>query len=73
MFLWGDRTRSCPRAFSRHVHEALPKARQEVLPECGHVPQVELPEIEQRPRPRLHRAAGLRARRERSTRVRAFA
>ena len=45
MFLWGDSDPLVPNTFSRHVHEALPKARQEVLGECGHVPQVELPEI----------------------------
>jgi Mg-chelatase subunit ChlI len=33
-----------PQAFSRHVAEALPDSRSVILPECGHVPQVELPE-----------------------------
>jgi pimeloyl-ACP methyl ester carboxylesterase len=44
LFIWGDRDRLVPVAFSRHVAETLPHARQVVLPECGHVPQVELPE-----------------------------
>jgi pimeloyl-ACP methyl ester carboxylesterase len=44
LFVWGDRDRLVPAAFSRHVGEALPAARQVILPECGHVPQVELPE-----------------------------
>jgi pimeloyl-ACP methyl ester carboxylesterase len=44
LFVWGDRDRLVPAAFSRHVSEALPAARQVILPECGHVPQVELPE-----------------------------
>jgi pimeloyl-ACP methyl ester carboxylesterase len=44
LFLWGDHDRLIPAGFARHVAEALPKARQEVLTECGHVPQVELPD-----------------------------
>ncbi len=42
LFVWGDSDRLVPAAFSRHVAEALPAARQVTLPECGHVPQVEL-------------------------------
>ena len=45
LFVWGDSDRLVPAGFSRHVAEALPDARQEILPECGHVPQVELPEL----------------------------
>lgn len=44
LFVWGDSDRLVPAAFSRHVAEALPRAAQVTLPECGHVPQVELPE-----------------------------
>ena len=44
LFVWGDSDRLVPAGFSRHVAEALPHSRQEVLEECGHVPQVELPE-----------------------------
>jgi pimeloyl-ACP methyl ester carboxylesterase len=44
LFIWGDSDRLIPPSFSRHVAEALPEARQVVLPNCGHVPQVELPE-----------------------------
>jgi len=44
LFVWGEHDRLVPAAFSRHVAEALPAARQEVLPDCGHVPQVELAE-----------------------------
>ena len=44
MFVWGHEDPLVPVAFSRHVAEALPEARQVVLDECGHVPQVELPE-----------------------------
>jgi pimeloyl-ACP methyl ester carboxylesterase len=44
MFIWGDKDPLVPLAFATHVAEALPEARQIVLHECGHVPQVELPE-----------------------------
>jgi len=44
LFVWGDSDRLVPHGFSRHVAEALPQARQVILSECGHVPQVELPE-----------------------------
>jgi pimeloyl-ACP methyl ester carboxylesterase len=44
MFVWGDADPLVPLAFCAHVAEVLPDARQVVLPECGHVPQVELPE-----------------------------
>jgi pimeloyl-ACP methyl ester carboxylesterase len=42
LFVWGEQDRLIPAGFSRHVAEALPHARQEILAECGHVPQVEL-------------------------------
>ena len=44
MFVWGDRDPLVPLAFCQPVSEALPEARQVVLEECGHVPQVELVE-----------------------------
>jgi pimeloyl-ACP methyl ester carboxylesterase/putative sterol carrier protein len=44
LFVWGDCDRLVPAAFGRHVAACLPAARQEVLDECGHVPQVELAE-----------------------------
>ncbi|MFL5871737.1 MAG: alpha/beta fold hydrolase [Solirubrobacterales bacterium] len=44
LFVWGDEDRLVPAEFARHVREVLPQARQVVLSECGHVPQVELPE-----------------------------
>jgi pimeloyl-ACP methyl ester carboxylesterase len=43
MFVWGDEDPLVPRAFGRYVHDALPDARQVVLEQCGHVPQVEHP------------------------------
>jgi pimeloyl-ACP methyl ester carboxylesterase len=44
LFVWGERDKLVPAGFARHVTEALPGARQEVLEDCGHVPQVELSE-----------------------------
>jgi pimeloyl-ACP methyl ester carboxylesterase len=44
LFVWGGEDRLVPARFSRHVATALPQARQVVLDECGHVPQIELPE-----------------------------
>lgn len=43
LFVWGRHDRLVPFAFSKHVEEALPSARHLRL-DCGHVPQVELPE-----------------------------
>jgi pimeloyl-ACP methyl ester carboxylesterase len=44
LFVWGSEDRLVPARFSRHVEAILPDAPQVVLAECGHVPQVELPE-----------------------------
>ncbi|MFI5028544.1 MAG: alpha/beta fold hydrolase, partial [Solirubrobacterales bacterium] len=44
LFVWGSEDRLVPARFSRHVGDVLPEAAQVVLPECGHVPQIELPE-----------------------------
>jgi pimeloyl-ACP methyl ester carboxylesterase len=43
LFVWGDEDPLVPLAFSRYVRDALPAARQVVLEQCGHVPQVEHP------------------------------
>jgi len=43
LFLWGERDRLVPAGFARHVREALPAASSQVLEDCGHVPQLELP------------------------------
>ncbi len=44
LFVWGDQDRIIPAGFAPHVATALPAARQVILEDCGHVPQVELPE-----------------------------
>ncbi len=44
LFIWGSEDPLVPARFSRHVGAALPDAPQVVLSECGHVPQIELPE-----------------------------
>jgi pimeloyl-ACP methyl ester carboxylesterase len=48
LFVWGDCDRLVPAGFARHVAEVLPGADQVILDECGHVPQVELPEVTNR-------------------------
>jgi pimeloyl-ACP methyl ester carboxylesterase len=44
LFIWGDSDKLVPARFSHHVAEAMPRASQVVFEDCGHVPQVELPE-----------------------------
>lgn len=44
LFIWGQHDRLVPSRFARHVQEAVPDATSVVLPDCGHVPQWELPE-----------------------------
>ena len=44
LFVWGSDDLLVPARFSRHVAAILPASAQVVLAECGHVPQVELPE-----------------------------
>lgn len=43
-FVFGGRDWLVPRSFVRHVRDAVPRARCDVYPECGHVPQFEEPE-----------------------------
>lgn len=43
LVLWGDRDRIFPLAGGRALTRALPHARLEVLPGCGHVPPTERP------------------------------
>jgi pimeloyl-ACP methyl ester carboxylesterase len=43
LFVWGAHDPLIPAAFGRHVREWLPSAEQVVM-DCGHVPQVERPE-----------------------------
>jgi pimeloyl-ACP methyl ester carboxylesterase len=42
LFVWGRRDGLVPISFSRHVADALPRARHVEL-DCGHVPQIERP------------------------------
>jgi pimeloyl-ACP methyl ester carboxylesterase len=44
LFIWGKRDRVVPARFANHVTRCLPNATSIVLPDCGHVPQYELPE-----------------------------
>jgi pimeloyl-ACP methyl ester carboxylesterase len=44
LFVWGERDRLVPIGFAKHVEALLPHAASEVLEDCGHVPQFELPD-----------------------------
>lgn len=48
LFLWGSHDRLVPASFGRHVRRWLPHAKQVTLDSCGHVPQVECPELTNR-------------------------
>jgi pimeloyl-ACP methyl ester carboxylesterase len=62
LFVWGDSDRLVPASLAQLVAEAVPHARQVVLDECGHVPQVELPERTNRMiRDHVRGATGVRA------------
>jgi pimeloyl-ACP methyl ester carboxylesterase len=43
LFVWGRHDRLVPLAFARHVGDTLPRAQHLEL-DCGHVPQIELPD-----------------------------
>ncbi|MEP6954355.1 MAG: alpha/beta fold hydrolase [Solirubrobacteraceae bacterium] len=44
LFVWGTHDKLVPASLRHHVANWLPTARQVVLEDCGHVPQVERPE-----------------------------
>jgi len=44
LFVWGDSDGLVPAGFERHVARVLPDARQVLLEDCGHVPQIEEPD-----------------------------
>lgn len=43
LFVWGEKDWLVPARFERHVEKCLPDATSIVLPDCGHVPQYEMP------------------------------
>lgn len=43
LLLWGDHDRVVPLSVGQRLEEILPRARLEVLEDCGHMPQEELP------------------------------
>jgi len=45
LFVWGSHDTLIPPGFGRHVRRWLPRAGQVVLDACGHVPQVEQPDV----------------------------
>ncbi|WP_354699429.1 2-hydroxy-6-oxo-6-(2'-aminophenyl)hexa-2,4-dienoic acid hydrolase [Paraconexibacter sp. AEG42_29] len=44
LLIWGDHDRMVRHQGSRHLMEALPDMRYELLPDVGHCPQIEVPE-----------------------------
>jgi len=44
LFLFGDRDLLVPKGYAAHVQNAVPHAEIQVIHDCGHVPQFELPE-----------------------------
>jgi pimeloyl-ACP methyl ester carboxylesterase len=44
LVLWGERDRVLPAYQARAAFDRLPKGSLELLPDCGHLPQVECPE-----------------------------
>jgi pimeloyl-ACP methyl ester carboxylesterase len=45
LFVWGTHDRLVPQSFGRHVRRWLPQAEHVTIADCGHVPQVERPEV----------------------------
>jgi pimeloyl-ACP methyl ester carboxylesterase len=43
--LWGDGDRLCPPDGADALADLLPDARIEIIPDCGHCPQIECPEV----------------------------
>ncbi len=44
LIVWGDRDRLVPLAAVRHIAARFPRARLEVIRDCGHMPMIEEPE-----------------------------
>lgn len=45
LFLWGSADKLVPSSFAHHVTEAVPAAESLIIPDSGHVPQFELPQL----------------------------
>ncbi len=43
--VWGDRDRILPPAHLAAVARELPDARTRLIPDCGHMPQIERPDL----------------------------
>ncbi len=44
LLIWGDHDRLFPVAYARRYQQLIPGARLAVIPQCGHVPQIEKPD-----------------------------
>jgi pimeloyl-ACP methyl ester carboxylesterase len=45
LVMWGKEDKLFPSAYAKKWNEGIPGSRVEIVPECGHVPAVEKPEI----------------------------
>ncbi len=45
LIMWGKEDKLFPSAYAARWGERIPGSRVEIVPECGHVPAVEKPEI----------------------------
>jgi len=45
LLIWGDHDRMFPKALGRAYQQHIPGAKLVVVPECGHVPQIEKPDV----------------------------
>jgi pimeloyl-ACP methyl ester carboxylesterase len=54
LVLWGENDQLFPSAYAKRWGERIPGSRIEIIPECGHVPAVEKPEVTAKEIIRLH-------------------
>ena len=45
LLIWGQQDRVVPLSIGKRLHEVLPDSQLKIVPDCGHVPQEEWPEL----------------------------
>ncbi len=43
LIVWGEQDQMIPLEIGRHIHELVPGSKLEVIPNCGHLPNLEKP------------------------------
>jgi pimeloyl-ACP methyl ester carboxylesterase len=43
--IWGEEDRILPVAYARELGKLMPRAQVEIIPQCGHLPQAEKPDL----------------------------